>query len=306
MDQLAKQCIAESLARKEGEDALRQRISDAHDIICSARYAVGLANATRRWLGDAKLTQEEEQQRIETAKRFVWQRHDPKESFSAGLSSQHYLDFDKQTLVSAVADYFSRPWLRHPMLDWIFLDMTITREICLFGEALKERWLPGPKDDFGRHSRYFDARGDLREMQRVDWKSTLQHINVWFWLTIGLPLGAIWAGFHFGFDRLGRWIVGIFAIGWLLFLAVKFLRFVIRVIRRLSGRIDPHVRPFQLWDEMYEVWRRLEGPVVNPTMVREAMRKATDKGAVWDTVSWSLIDRVISTDGAAWVVERGH
>lgn len=40
--------------------------------------------------------------------------------------------------------------------------------------------------------------------------------------------------------------------------------------RIASGRIDPNVRPFQLWDEMYEVWRRLDGPVVNPTMVRES------------------------------------
>jgi hypothetical protein len=143
-------------------------------------------------------------------------------------------------------------------------------------------------------------------MQKVDWNSTLKHINIWFWLTIGLPLGAIWAAFHFGFDELARWIVGIFAIGWLLFLAAKIARFVIRVFRRLFGRIDANVRPFQLWDEMYEVWRRLEGPIVNPTMVREAMRKAADNGAVWDTVSWSLIDRVISMDGAAWVVERGH
>ncbi len=54
---------------------------------------------------------------------------------------------------------------------------------------------------------------------------------------------------------------------------------------------------------MYDVWKQLEGPVVNPTLVREAMIKSRDKGAVWDTVSWSLIDRVIAIDPAVWVVQ---
>ena len=45
---------------------------------------------------------------------------------------------------------------------------------------------------------------------------------------------------------------------------------------------------------MYDVWRSLEGPVVNPTMVKEAMLKAKEKGAVWDAAAWSIIDRAIT------------
>jgi hypothetical protein len=120
-------------------------ISDAHDFIYSAWYAGGPElTMMRRWQGEGNPT-EEERKGIDTAKEIVWRRHDPKESFSEGLSSQHYVNFVKDSLVSAIADYFSRPWLRHAVLDWIFLDMTITRELCLYGEALKERWLPGPK-----------------------------------------------------------------------------------------------------------------------------------------------------------------
>lgn len=69
---------------------------------------------------------------------------------------------------------------------------------------------------------------------------------------------------------------------------------------------NPKPEPLQLWAEMYNVWRALKGPVVNPRMVREAMQKSTDKGAAWDNRSWAIVDRVISIDPAVWVVERGH
>ena len=52
---------------------------------------------------------------------------------------------------------------------------------------------------------------------------------------------------------------------------------------------------------MYDVWRSLEGPVVNPTMVKEAMLKAKEKGAVWDGAAWSIFDRAITIDPAVMV-----
>jgi hypothetical protein len=54
---------------------------------------------------------------------------------------------------------------------------------------------------------------------------------------------------------------------------------------------------------MCGVWRRLEGPVVNPTLVCEAMARVAKEGVVWDNFSWSLIDRVIALDPVVWVVE---
>jgi hypothetical protein len=55
---------------------------------------------------------------------------------------------------------------------------------------------------------------------------------------------------------------------------------------------------------MYEVWKLLEGPIVNPTLVREVMAKTRDEGAVWDTPAWSIVDRVIQRDPAVWFVQE--
>jgi hypothetical protein len=49
-------------------------------------------------------------------------------------------------------------------------------------------------------------------------------------------------------------------------------------------------------------FRYLTGPIINPTMVRDEMMKSKSLGAVWDLPSWSLIERVIVSDRAVWLV----
>ena len=70
-----------------------------------------------------------------------------------------------------------------------------------------------------------------------------------------------------------------------------------------ADEIDPRVKMLELWIRMCGVWRRLEGPVVNPTLVCEAMARVAKEGVVWDNFSWSLMDRVIALDPVVWVVE---
>jgi hypothetical protein len=305
MEQLAEQCIAESLRLGEDEDGLCERLVKANEIIYCAWYSTAPEYATRWQLDKKDEVSPQEQEEIDRTQHILWKRHDPKRSFSEGTRSEHYTNFDKDSLHSTIADYLSRPYLRHPVLDWIFMDMTISREISEFGEALKQSWLPGKRDPLlGVHSRYNKTQGNLAEMTKVDWNDVFGRWNTLFWWTLGFPLAAIWASFHWNYTTVGLSLSGIYATVIIVFMSIKFSRFLVRLIGRLAGKADPRLRVFRLWDQMYEVWRRLEGPVVNPTLVREAMVKSRDQGAVWDTVSWSLIDRVIAIDSAVWIVQQ--
>jgi hypothetical protein len=49
-----------------------------------------------------------------------------------------------------------------------------------------------------------------------------------------------------------------------------------------------------------EAHNLIEGPIINPTLVREMMVKTRDQGAVWDVPVWSIIDRAIQHDPAVW------
>jgi hypothetical protein len=86
---------------------------------------------------------------------------------------------------------------------------------------------------------------------------------------------------------------------------VKILRLLVTIGYIVTGKTHPRAKPFVLWDQMYEVWRLLEGPVINPTLVREMMVKTRDQGAVWDVPVWSIIDRAIQHDPAVWNLTIG-
>ena len=55
---------------------------------------------------------------------------------------------------------------------------------------------------------------------------------------------------------------------------------------------------------MYQVWQSIEGPVINPTILREQMQKTTKEGAIWNALQWVLIDKIIKHDPAMWIVEQ--
>jgi len=237
MDDLARNCIAESLRNRENKDGLYERLYEAWDIIYSTWRAAAPEYATKQRRNKDDQPDEEEARKIEEAQHLVWKRRDPYLFFSSGRS-EYLTEFNVESLHHTIAEYLGRPWLRHPFLDWILIDMLISRELCANGEAIKESLAPRKRERLlDDHHRYFMSKRN----------PTKRHI-------LGIPVP------------------------------------------------DSSLKPFLLWDETYEVWSRLGGPVVNPSRVREAMVQSTEHGALWDTPTWSLIDRVVSIDPAAWVI----
>jgi hypothetical protein len=52
---------------------------------------------------------------------------------------------------------------------------------------------------------------------------------------------------------------------------------------------------------MCDVYELLQGPVINPAVLRDAILKSKDAGAVWDGSVYALIDRIIACDPAVWI-----
>ncbi|WP_157213150.1 hypothetical protein [Sinorhizobium sp. CCBAU 05631] len=295
MDDLGKLCVHETIRHGEGEGQLCARLVSAWDIVHSIWFALAPSYAT------SFRSDEEEQDRIDKARHVIWHRRDPLKAYREGYNSPSQTSFHPEDFAQTVADYLEQSWLRHPFIDWVIVDATVSRELCSYGEELKKHWLPGRRDFVGMHHRYFKAAGNLEVMSKFDWNEAFERWNAWFWCGLGLPVGAIWAAFHFNYSDLGWWIAGIYVTIVLLALTLGVVRLLGRVLRWARGKPDPRERPFELWTEMYEVWRRLEGPVINPQRVRDAMQATTERGAVWDSATWSVIDRVIGIDPAVWV-----
>jgi hypothetical protein len=245
MTDLSAQCVAETLRTSEGKIELETRLSRAYDVLYELQ-SFGFPNAIEkyRWVGEEKIP-EELRKPLKTAMASVWRRRDPDRSFKEGFECEHYFYGTPSELHENLSAYLALPWLRHPSVDWLFLDMMVTQEIAAFGEEVKKQCFPGRKDAMGVHVKYWTARGATSKM-----------------VATGL----------FGPSR------------------------------EFSDPKSPISRALNIWQSMFEVWRCLAGPVINPTMVRDEMTKSKSLGAVWDVPSWALIERVIEFDRAVWLV----
>jgi len=150
---------------------------------------------------------------------------------------------------------------------------------------------------------YFKAKGALKEMSEPDWSAIGNRLLINTLWSVAAPIGAIYMLFHFGNETVGWSLLVTYLLLISIFFAVKLARWLLRGFRKLRRVPDDRLKPFLLWDKMYAVWRSLEGPVVNPSMVREEMMKSRDEGAVWPVPAWALIERVIQIDPAVWVTQ---
>lgn len=302
MNELTTQCLNQTIESKEREYELETYLGDTFNLVADIQYFN--QSSLNRGLDYVGSSEEDEAvyTNCEESEYIVWSRKDPKVSFKEGYGSEDYFENDKPSIHSLLVRYLKQDWLRHPFLDWVFLDMMITNELCMYGEKLKIHILPGEKNDIGMNKAYFKNRGNLENMFKVDWRKTLTSMGEKFISAILIPSAAIWATFHFGADKIGAVLAIIYAILVTGYMVFKLLKFSKSVYRRLSGKIEPAVKAMELWFQMYEVWNRLGAQVISPARVKEAMILSADMGAVWDEPSYSLIDDISKRYGANWVV----
>ncbi len=95
----------------------------------------------------------------------VWKRCDPLRSLQEGFESDNYFNGTAAQLYEDLSKYLQLGWLRHPSVDWIFLDIMVTRELCPLAEEIKQMLFPGKKDSItGVHHKYWKAKGNVSEM----------------------------------------------------------------------------------------------------------------------------------------------
>jgi hypothetical protein len=223
----------------------------------------------------------------------VWRRYNVSNSFQEGRLSHDYYDGGSSGQHIA-ADYLSRPWARHGMIDWILLDMMITRETCLYGESVKIRGIPGVTGDYFKHNGNLSAMRPT-PMGRAS-KSFVAFCFEWV-----IPIAAIWYTFDHGYQKAGYAFLGLFAVSLVWWIITLVIRFGLEIYWYASGKEKPTFQPLRIMRAIDNVWHSLTGPVVNPSMVKAAMSRAAERGAVWDGAAWSIIDRAIAIDAAVMV-----
>jgi hypothetical protein len=271
---LLMRAVVESLRNGDTASELEDRL------IWCVRFVENLQLTGRtQGINDAFWTSETERsekqrQLVERKRHVVWPRYDPRRAYEGDPDNDHYFAPVKRDVAHVVADYISKPWARHPAVDWVLLDMLNTGEMCAFGSYVKDSQFPG---------------GKIIQF-------ALRLVVGWL-----LPLGFMWWAFSAGHETTGWIALVLFAASTALWLAMLLFRFGLRVYWFATGKPDKTRGSKAIAQAMFETWDIMGSPVVNPAHVRDAMIRARDLGAVWDAPAWAIIDSVMQRDSAVWV-----
>lgn len=295
--EIMSRAIASTLKDGETSAELEEKLIYCHRLVANLQFLGRTSSVEQLFRKKEADLSEREKTTVALYKNAVWRRYDVTNSFQAGRKSELYFDGSSESASHMAGEYLSRPWSRHGMIDWVFLDMMITREICMYGEQLKMSALPGVAGDYFKHS------GDLAKMRGDVDAIALHFVGKLAAFVIGwvVPIAAIWLAFDHGYELTGLAFVGLFALSTVWWIVAVAINFGVRVYRRATDRPDPRNAPLDVLNAMFDVWRLLAGPVINPAMVKEAMLTSKAKGAVWDGAAWAIIDRAAAIDPAVLV-----
>jgi len=268
------------------EDQLAEKLADAHSILWNIKATIK-ANPDRQ--SYQKLTDEQFEKLRERIHAVIWTHGDPQRALTDGYTSDKHLQFERGDLWHQIAKYLERPWLQSPALEWLLVDAMIYHELVQFADAIKLE-MPG--------GGYFKAEGNLEKMNLIRIKWRLRVLAVKAAIFLGTPAVAVWWAFKQG-NADAAFVSGA------AYIALMIVWTIWERVRRLvwKPKKSQHETALELWGEMSNVYKLLNPPIINPTLVKEALIKTKEKGAVWDTAAYTLVERAIARDPHAWIAD---
>lgn len=175
---------------------------------------------------------------------------------------------DRREFEACVGEYLARPWMQHDYLDWCIVDALTAQEWSAYlqvvrGQRSAKRFLGA-----------FGAAGTILFIVLSVWG--LRHL-----FSTGSVL-AIPA-----------------AIAFAAVIAWELVGFIRRRVARLRAKV-PTERSLLL--AMRDAYATLDGMVLSPTRVRDALRAADAKGVGWSQAVWPVIDAAVARNPNLWQV----
>jgi hypothetical protein len=302
VNQVAEKVLTYSQSIGEGEDAFRDRLSDAIDVIRSTKYILSPPLRDRTG-ANSKLDDAKWETKQKQSEHRVWYRRDLGRAFQEGWDFDQNEGFDRDELGGEIAKYLERPWMENRTLEWIFLDSLIFEETREFGDVIK-RSLPGRRNLIGLNWAYLEAGGNLDKMQLLQLRNTLIAKCLKLAFYVGMPVVATWWAWTHGHEQQALF-------GGLAYAAILVLVIAFRTLRRLLQigqpiEKTPQQRSAELYTQMCNVYELLKGPVINPSVLRESIMQARISGAVWNSPVYALIDRIVARDPAVWTISERY
>ena len=221
----------------------------------------------------------------------LWRHQNLNRFFHEGREALGSWDVSRDDLIVVCRDLLARPWLRLDEMEWIVVSALVFREVFEFGETVKEG-----AGSFSQAWAYASTQGNLRKM---GW-AKLKVAALWWLVRWGLVLAGMCGAWFFvernyyeGFSAFAVLGGALLILIWLL-VGFPVGRRAVKEARREQGK---------LLMTMYYAYATMEpGGPLSPYQIRAALLVAQEKGAVWPSGTFALLDRAAMRDPPVWVI----
>jgi hypothetical protein len=234
----------------------------------------------------------------------IWRHHLDlhNEFFHIGYKDDNSFLY-RPPIANLAAQLMDRPWIKSNLLEWVVVDSLICDEIRQFGKSILENAY-STSDFLFMGSEPPERRG----LERILIKKSQATVLWWFIRIISLvlfPILTIW----YGAKNDNGWLLSVGLIILTLYLLWSGYGLARGLIGHFLGRQErrtPLQRKVELWRLMNDAYRTLDGPIVDPGRVKVALLAAAEKGAVWDSAVYAILNRVMARDPGVWVTDDRH
>lgn len=190
-----------------------------------------------------------------------------------------------EAVKAAANTYISKSWLQNPYLDWVFLETLILGENLLFLDHVMSV----------RH-------GISYAMYGFGWKAGLFRLG---WRSVGFVLGwilpavlMIWLADPYVLTAV--WIgVAYYGLGVLMIAKAV----IDKIHYRLREGAFPVRRLLETLHSMDVAYEQLAEELIHVPSLQKAVAAARDKGAVWPSQAYVILDSVVARSASGW--DRG-
>lgn len=222
----------------------------------------------------------------------LWQHQNVDQLFLEGRAALGSWAISKDDLSGICRDLLARPWLRLDELEWIVVNALVFCEVFEFGETVKQ----GDGSSSPQGWAYASTQGNFRKMVRAKMK-----FAAGLWL---VRWGLVAAG------MFGAWLfvesnhyegLSAFAVlgGSLLVLVWLIAGFPTGRRAIKEARLDQG----KLLKDMWGAYMTMRpGAPLSPYQIRAALLVAQEKGAVWPSGTFPLLDRAAMREPPVWIL----
>lgn len=228
----------------------------------------------------------------------LWWHGNPELAFEEGFQSSNVRFINQEALALYAIDYLKLSWFIDEELEWMMVDALVFNEVCRFGEALKEHMY----QTYLGHGlstllNYHITKGTSVALRKYVAKHKRNNL-IKSIFTYGIIPFVVYGLIYTIYQPSTANNLGLIYIAFLAG-ALSLTKVLSQFLRPIQHS-ETVERFIAMWPELTGAYGVLAMHPRNPIYIKAILLSAVNKGAIWNSVIFALLERALERNRILW------